>query len=96
MSGCKAGHFETICLHPHIRQKTPYLAGQRRANLHPGAHPSNHVESSRIDTIEKRDQETWYANLGNENNSAFLDFSDRGWLPPYPFLVIMGRNYDCS
>lgn len=42
-------------MHPHIRQKTPYLALQRRANLYPGR-TANHVanEAEAIDVADHK------------------------------------------
>jgi hypothetical protein len=44
MAGCKISHFDAINLHPPIRSKLSYLAGQSGASLRMDAQPSNQAE----------------------------------------------------
>jgi hypothetical protein len=44
MSGCKISHFDVINLHPLIRSKLSYLAGQDGASLCMDAQPSNQTD----------------------------------------------------
>jgi hypothetical protein len=48
MGGCKISHFNTINMHPPIRSKLSYLAGQDGATLHMDVHPSKQTESVSI------------------------------------------------
>jgi hypothetical protein len=43
MSGCKISHFDAINLHPLIRSKLLYLAGQGSSKLHMDAQASNQM-----------------------------------------------------
>jgi hypothetical protein len=44
MGGCKIRHFDAINLHPPIRIKLSYLAGQGSASLRMDAQPSNQAD----------------------------------------------------
>jgi hypothetical protein len=44
MGGCKISRFDAINMHPPIRSKLSYLAGQGGASLYIDAQPSNQAD----------------------------------------------------